>query len=52
LSLAGHLTGAAGGRLLFGSVFGNPADLIRDAMLLVAGTSNALGAAGEAWSLR
>jgi Cu-processing system permease protein len=50
LSLAGHLTGASGGRLLFGSVFGNPADLIRVSMLLVAGTSNVLGAAGQAWT--
>ena len=49
LSVAGWLTGAAGGRVLFASVFANPADLIRIAMLLVCGTSNVLGAAGEAW---
>ncbi|MCC7416203.1 MAG: ABC transporter permease subunit [Acidobacteria bacterium] len=50
LSLAGQLTGSTGGRLLFGSVFGNPTDVIRIAMLQVAGTSNVLGAAGEAWT--
>jgi Cu-processing system permease protein len=50
LSLAGQLAGATGGRVLFGSVFGNPADLIRVLMLLGAGTPNVLGAAGEAWT--
>ena len=49
LSLAGRLTGAFGGRVLFASVFANPADLIRVAMLSIAGTPNVLGAAGEAW---
>jgi Cu-processing system permease protein len=49
LSLAGRLTGALGGRVLFASVFANPADLIRVAMLSVAGTPFVLGAAGEAW---
>jgi Cu-processing system permease protein len=49
LSLAGWLTGALGGRVLFGSVFGNPADLIRVVTLSVAGTPNVLGAAGDAW---
>jgi ABC-type transport system involved in multi-copper enzyme maturation permease subunit len=49
LSLAGRLTGVLGGRVLFASVFANPADLIRVAMLSVAGTPNVLGAAGEAW---
>jgi len=49
LSLAGWLTGALGGRVLFVSVFGNPTDLIRIAMLLVSGTANVLGAAGDAW---
>src|SRR5580765_2985575 len=49
LSLAGWLTGSVGGRVLFGSVFGNPADLIRVVALSVAGTPNVLGAAGEAW---
>ena len=49
LSLAGWLTGSVGGRVLFGSVFGNPADLIRVVTLSVAGTPNVLGAAGDAW---
>ena len=49
LSVAGWLTGSLGGRVLFGSVFGNPADLIRVVTLLVAGTPNVLGAAGDAW---
>ena len=49
LSMAGWLTGSAGGRVLFGSVFGNPADLIRVITLSVAGTPNVLGAAGDAW---
>jgi Cu-processing system permease protein len=49
LSLAGWLTGSAGGRILFGSVFGNPADLIRVVALSVSGTPNVLGAAGDAW---
>jgi len=38
-----------GGRLLFASVFGNPVDAVRVAMLSVSGTPNVLGAAGEAW---
>jgi ABC-type transport system involved in multi-copper enzyme maturation permease subunit len=50
LSLAGWITGSIGGRVLFGSVFGNPADLIRVAMLSVSGTPNVLGAAGDAWT--
>jgi Cu-processing system permease protein len=49
LSLAGWLTGPVGGRILFGSVFGNPADLIRVLALSVSGTPNVLGAAGDAW---
>ena len=49
LSLAGWLTGSTGGRILFGSVFGNPADLIRVVALSVSGTPNVLGAAGDAW---
>jgi Cu-processing system permease protein len=49
LSLAGWLTGSLGGRILFGSVFGNPADLIRVVTLSVSGTPNVLGAAGDAW---
>jgi Cu-processing system permease protein len=49
LSFAGWMTGARGGRVLFGSVFGNPADLMRILTLLAAGTPNVLGAAGDAW---
>lgn len=50
LSVAGWITGSVGGRVLFASVFANPADLIRVVMLLVSGTANVLGAAGEAWT--
>ncbi len=50
LSVAGWMTGSLGGRILLGSVFGNPADLIRIMTLSVAGTPNVLGAAGEAWA--
>ena len=50
LSLAGWLTGSTGGRVLFGSVFGNPADLVRVLTLSIAGTPNVLGAAGDAWT--
>jgi Cu-processing system permease protein len=49
LSIAAWLTGPLGGRVLFGSVFGNPADLVRVVTLLLAGTPNVLGAAGDAW---
>jgi Cu-processing system permease protein len=49
LSVAAWLTGPMGGRVLFASVFANPADLIRLAMLSVSGTPHVLGAAGEAW---
>jgi Cu-processing system permease protein len=49
LSLAGWLSGPTGGRVLFASVFGNPADLVRVAVLMVAGHANVLGAAGDAW---
>jgi Cu-processing system permease protein len=49
LSAAGWLTGRAGGRLLFASVFANPADLVRMVMLSWAGRPNVLGAAGDAW---
>jgi len=49
LSAAGWFTGRAGGHVLLGSVFGNPADLIRVVTLSLAGTPNVLGAAGDAW---
>jgi Cu-processing system permease protein len=49
LSVAGWLTGPVGARVLFGSVFANPADLVRILVLSVSGTPNVLGAAGEAW---
>jgi Cu-processing system permease protein len=49
LTLAGWLSGPAGGRVLFASVFGNPADLVRVGVLMVAGHANVLGAAGDAW---
>ena len=50
LSLAGQLTGSIGGRVLFASIFGNPADLVRVLMLIGSGTPNVLGAAGESWT--
>jgi Cu-processing system permease protein len=49
LSLAGWLTGRVGGRVLFGSILANPADLARVTMLRLAGTAEVLGASGEAW---
>jgi Cu-processing system permease protein len=50
LGIAGFAPGRTGARILFGSVFGNPADLARILALSVAGTPHILGAAGEAWS--
>ena len=50
LSAAMWLTGPRGARILFTSVFGNPADLIRVLTLSFAGVPNVLGAAGEAWT--
>ena len=50
LSIAGWITGPLGGRILFASVFANPADLVRVMMLLMSGTATVLGAAGEAWT--
>jgi Cu-processing system permease protein len=49
LSIAGYLTGRTGGRILFLSIFGNPADLVRIVALSWAGTPNVLGATGDAW---
>lgn len=49
LGAAGWISGRVGARLLFASVFGNPADLARVLTLSVAGTPHILGAAGEAW---
>jgi len=49
LSAAAWLTGRTGGRLLFASVFANPADLVRVVTLSWAGSPNVLGAAGDAW---
>jgi Cu-processing system permease protein len=49
LSVAGWLNGPVGARILFASVFANPADLVRVVVLSVSGTPNVLGAAGEAW---
>lgn len=43
-------TREAGARVLFVSVFGNPADLVRVLVLSVSGTPHVLGAAGESWS--
>lgn len=50
LALAGFFTGRAGARVLFVSVFGNPADLARVLALSICGTPHFFGAAGEAWS--
>jgi Cu-processing system permease protein len=49
LTLAGWAPGQAGARVLFVSVFGNPADLVRVLILSVSGTPHVLGAAGESW---
>jgi hypothetical protein len=49
LSASRWLTGAAGGRVLFASVFANPTDLVRIVALTWAGTPNVLGAAGDSW---
>jgi len=49
LSLARSIGGSAGGRVLFVSVFLNPADLMRIAMLAAGGAPHVLGAAGDAW---
>lgn len=48
---AGWLTGRAGGRALFASVFLNPVDIVRVLALSFAGTPHVFGAAGEAWNL-
>jgi ABC-type transport system involved in multi-copper enzyme maturation permease subunit len=50
-ALAGALwlTGRAGTRLLFGSVFANVVDLVRILTLSLAGTPHILGVAGESW---
>jgi Cu-processing system permease protein len=50
LALAGALTGRAGARALYLSVFANPAAIARVLTLSVAGTPHVLGAAGDAWS--
>lgn len=50
LSIAGWIPGSLGGRILFGSVFGNPVDLIRVVTLNLAGPPHVLGAAGDAWA--
>lgn len=50
LGAAGWAAGRAGTRLLFLSVFGNPADLVRILTLSISGTPHVLGAAGESWA--
>jgi Cu-processing system permease protein len=49
LAVAGWVPGRTGARVLFFSVFGNPADLVRVLVLSVSGTPHVLGAAGESW---
>jgi Cu-processing system permease protein len=49
LGVAGWVPGRTGARVLFLSVFGNPADLVRVLVLTVSGTPHVLGAAGESW---
>jgi ABC-type transport system involved in multi-copper enzyme maturation permease subunit len=49
LAAAGWASGSTGARVLFLSVFGNPADLVRVLVLSVSGTPHVLGAAGESW---
>jgi hypothetical protein len=48
-SFAGWLSRSLGGRILIGSVSGNPTGLISVVALSVSGTPNVLGAAGDAW---
>lgn len=50
LGVAGWIPGRTGARILFVSVFGNPADLARVLSLSLFGTPHVLGAAGDAWS--
>jgi Cu-processing system permease protein len=50
LAIAGFVPGRTGARILFGSVFGNPADLARILALTVSGSPHILGAAGESWT--
>ncbi|HKB69299.1 MAG TPA: ABC transporter permease subunit [Thermoanaerobaculia bacterium] len=50
LAAAGALTGRAGARALYLSVFANPAAIARVLALSVAGTPHVLGAAGDAWA--
>ncbi|HMF08264.1 MAG TPA: ABC transporter permease [Thermoanaerobaculia bacterium] len=50
LGVAGWSPGRTGARVLFVSVFGNPADLARVLTLQLAGSPHVLGAAGEAWN--
>jgi Cu-processing system permease protein len=49
LAAAVWLTGRAGTRLLFVSVFANAVDLVRILTLTLAGTPHILGVAGESW---
>ena len=49
LAAALWLTGRAGTRLLFGSVFINAVDIVRILILTMAGTPHILGVAGESW---
>jgi Cu-processing system permease protein len=49
IALAQLLDGRAGARVLFGSVFGNPIDLVRLVALGLSGMPQVLGAAGESW---
>ena len=49
LAAAVWLTGRAGARLLFASVFVNVVDLVRILTLTLAGTPHILGVAGESW---
>jgi Cu-processing system permease protein len=50
IAVAQSLTGASGARVLFGSVFGNPVDLVRLFVLSWSGAPDVLGAAGESWT--
>jgi Cu-processing system permease protein len=49
LASAVWLTGRAGTRVLFASVFANVVDLVRILILTLAGTPHILGVAGESW---
>jgi len=51
LAIAGAISGRIGARILFVSLFADPAAIARVLALSVSGTPHVLGAAGDAWTL-